>query len=263
MRTPFNDLERTLTQGIELFDPNKIDTSVEVDGIERMEVNDNKGTDEPRILDDGGYEVSDDGALLPNKIFTLNGIEYKTDDNGIIYCIDGETLPQYEFTKNGHVYETDSDGKIKSIDGKPVDECQEVADKTAQDYNEKYKPYDRAVNKGIDGVRQTENGGVSFADSDSIYTTEDGKKAVVKIKATGNRNRDFSKANEELGIDEVPDGYVWHHVDDYNVEDNTITMELVKDEAHNATKPHSGGCAQYDAVNGSSYNPPKKEQNNG
>lgn len=61
-----------------------------------------------------------------------------------------------------------------------------------------------------------------------------------------------------MKLEETPDGYVWHHVDDYNVEDGTITLELVEDEAHNATKPHSGGCAQYDAVNGSSYNPPRK-----
>lgn len=53
---------------------------------------------------------------------------------------------------------------------------------------------------------------------------------------------------------ETPDGYVWHHLDDYNVEKNTITMELVMDEAHNASKPHSGGCAQYDSVNGPTYN---------
>lgn len=31
-------------------------------------------------------------------------------------------------------------------------------------------------------------------------------------------------------------------------------MELVMDEAHNASKPHSGGCAQYDSVNGPTYN---------
>lgn len=40
----------------------------------------------------------------------------------------------------------------------------------------------------------------------------------------------------------------------FSVEKNTITMELVMDEAHNASKPHSGGCAQYDSVNGPTYN---------
>ena len=40
----------------------------------------------------------------------------------------------------------------------------------------------------------------------------------------------------------------------FSVEKNTITMELVMDGAHNASKPHSGGCAQYDNVNGPTYN---------
>ena len=61
-------------------------------------------------------------------------------------------------------------------------------------------------------------------------------------------------SNQAMGLLETPDGYVWHHLDDYNVEKNTITMELVMDEAHNASKPHSGGCAQYDSVNGPTYN---------
>ena len=61
-----------------------------------------------------------------------------------------------------------------------------------------------------------------------------------------------------MELKEVPEDYVWHHVDDYDVESGTITLELVEDEAHNAAKPHSGGCAQYDAVNGPSYNPARK-----
>lgn len=59
-------------------------------------------------------------------------------------------------------------------------------------------------------------------------------------------------------LDKTPDGYVWHHRDDYNVKDGTVTLELVKSETHNATKPHSGGCAMYDAANGPTYNPPKQ-----
>lgn len=139
-----------------------------------------------------------------------------------------------------------------------IEEKQEIADKAAQDYNARTRPYERAVEKGIQGVLQTKNGGVSFAETDSIYIKEDGTKGIVKIKAEGNRSKDFNKANKIMGLEETPDGYVWHHLDDYNVKNGTITLELVKDEVHNATKPHSGGCAQYDAVNGSSYNPPKK-----
>ena len=81
-----------------------------------------------------------------------------------------------------------------------------------------------------------------------------GQEACKVIQATDNRNNDFKMANQAMGLLETPDGYVWHHLDDYNVEKNTITMELVMDEAHNASKPHSGGCAQYDSVNEPTYN---------
>lgn len=140
-----------------------------------------------------------------------------------------------------------------------LEEQQEVADAAAQEYNDKYHPCDRAIRKGVDGVSETKNGGVSFENSSAIYVDDDGNKACVSIEATGNRTSDFDAANRAFGLSETPDGYVWHHVDDYDVKSNTITMQLVKDEAHNATKPHSGGCAQYDAVNGPTYNPPRKE----
>lgn len=144
-----------------------------------------------------------------------------------------------------------------------IEEKQKIADDAAQKYNEEKKPYERAVAKGVQGVTETKNGGVSFAESDSLYVTDDGKKAIVSIEATGNRTKDFDAANKEMKFDETPEGYVWHHVDDYDVEKGTITLELVEDEAHNESKPHSGGCAQYDAVNGPSYNPPRKEVANG
>lgn len=134
---------------------------------------------------------------------------------------------------------------------------QERADNAAQEYNDKYSPYDRAVSKGVEGVTETPNGGISFENSDALYMTEDGKKGVVTIEATGNRSADFDMANEVLGLDEKPDGYTWHHLDNYNVKDNTVTLELVRDDAHNSAKPHYGGCAQYDVVHGSTYNPPR------
>ena len=58
-----------------------------------------------------------------------------------------------------------------------------------------------------------------------------GQEARKVIQATDNRNNDFKMANQAMGLLETPDGYVWHHLDDYNVEKNTITMELVMDEA--------------------------------
>lgn len=139
-----------------------------------------------------------------------------------------------------------------------LEEKQDIADKTAKEYNEKTRPYERAKEKGIDGVKKTDNGGVSFEETDKVYIKEDGTKCIVKIQATGKRSTDFDAANKAMGLDETPDEYVWHHLDDYDVKEGTVTLELVEDEAHNASKPHSGGCAQYDAVNGASYNPPKR-----
>ena len=57
-----------------------------------------------------------------------------------------------------------------------------------------------------------------------------GQEARKVIQATDNRNNDFKMANQAMGLLETPDGYVWHHLDDYNVEKNTITMELVMDD---------------------------------
>lgn len=76
---------------------------------------------------------------------------------------------------------------------------------------------------------------------------------------SGNRNDDieaaFNKAVKEFGLTEQPDykKYVWHHVDDYNVTDNTCTMELVQRKVHVDSNPHSGAYAQYDEIFGGKY----------
>ena len=141
-------------------------------------------------------------------------------------------------------------------------EKQDIADEVARQYNEKFQPFERAQQKGYTDVVRTENGGVSFEKSKALYVTEDGISGTVVIEATGSRTKDFSTANAAIGLEDTPEGYVWHHVDDYDVESNTLTLQLVKDEAHNAAKPHSGACAQYDAVHGPSYNPPRKDVSN-
>ena len=136
------------------------------------------------------------------------------------------------------------------------EELQAVADKAAQDYNASRKGYEKALEKGYIGVEKTPNGGPSFANSEYIYK-KDGNKMIVTIKATGSRSQDFAQADkyikEKYGIESRPDGYTWHHLDDYNVAENEITMELVVTKAHEASYPHSGGCAQYKAVTGKTY----------
>ena len=137
--------------------------------------------------------------------------------------------------------------------GRTVFERQLAADNVAKNYNAKYKPSAKAVKKGYIGIKETPNGGVSFADSEYMYM-KNGKPVIEVINATGNRSADFAQANRKCGFDRTPEGYTWHHLDNYNVSKNTMTMELVQKPVHNALRPHSGGCAQYDAANGPSYN---------
>lgn len=135
-----------------------------------------------------------------------------------------------------------------------IEEQQKKADHAALSYNKGRDPAGLAQRKGVVGAKRTKNHGVSFADTDRVYVHE-GKKCIVKIKATGNRDKDFLEANRMMfQSDRTPTGYVWHHVDDYNVEDNTLTMELVRKDAHAASIAHAGACSQYDAVHGPHYN---------
>ncbi|WP_439711337.1 HNH endonuclease [Clostridium estertheticum] len=84
---------------------------------------------------------------------------------------------------------------------------------------------------------------------------------------TGNRGKDFDLANSNAGFDNAPKGkspdsdYVWHHLGDYDSVKNESTMQLVQVDAHKATIPHKGSCAQYDDFKGEKiYNPPKKNK---
>lgn len=97
-----------------------------------------------------------------------------------------------------------------------------------------------------------------------MYPVKDGQLNIVEIELTGSRAKDFRKANQLAGFPEAgsgaPEGYTWHHVDDYNSATNRATMQLVDSDAHNATKPHKGSAGQYDDINGPTYNPPKKNK---
>jgi hypothetical protein len=61
----------------------------------------------------------------------------------------------------------------------------------------------------------------------------------TKIKFTGNRNIDFKKASDNVGITEKwrkTNNYTWHHKED------GTTMQLLKFDLHDAVK-HTGGVA--------------------
>lgn len=118
----------------------------------------------------------------------------------------------------------------------------------------------QAAAKGYPGVRVTPNGGPTFAGTDYLFPVEEGQKNIVDITMTGSRRLDFRAANQAAGIQDLvppgadaPSGYVWHHVDDYNLNTGSATLELVQQGAHRATIPHSGSVSQWEFINGIPY----------
>lgn len=197
-------------------------------------------------------EINSDGEGDEESAYGQDAVEQEEDGKDEQ---NPEVPVEQDMEKNEN--ETENETGTEELSEEELEALQEQADNAAQEYNDKFSPYERAVSKGVEGVMETPNGGVSFENSEAIYVTADGEKAIVTIEATGSRSADFDQANKELGLSETPDGYTWHHVDNYNVKNNTITMEFVRSDAHKSAMPHSGGCAQYDAVHGPSYNPPK------
>lgn len=247
--------ESTYGDGQDGFDmelSEQMETNEPDDG--RDDENDYEGGD---VITDTPDEVSQDipeelESELPNEMeVDRDGDEESAyEDESDEAQKDMEIIIEQDLEDEVHEPEKFNEEELKVL--------QEQVDNASWEYNHKYSPYDRAISKGVEGVTETPNGGVSFENSDALYVTEAGRKGVVIIEATGSRSADFDKANEVLGLDEKPDGYTWHHLDNYNVKDNTVTLELVRDDVHNSVKPHSGGCAQYDAVYGPTYNPPRQ-----
>jgi hypothetical protein len=60
----------------------------------------------------------------------------------------------------------------------------------------------------------------------------------VKIKYTGDRNKDFTAANKKAGFEQTPKNMTWHHHQDGK------TMELVDEVIHQKTG-HTGGFSLY------------------
>jgi cell wall assembly regulator SMI1 len=79
------------------------------------------------------------------------------------------------------------------------------------------------------------------------------QQSVVKMRLTGSRTADVNLANELGGFTQTPDGYIWHDVDDLNPQDGTCSLELVREDPHRATYPHTGSVAQYEKHHGVRY----------
>lgn len=145
-----------------------------------------------------------------------------------------------------------------------VKKAQDAADAAAADYNLRYDPLEAGEANGLEGLKPTKNHGVDFKDSDYILRTESGEPFEVKIKATGNRQKDYALAEqaikEKYGVDmdlasmRTKDGtHVWHHMDDYNAFTNETTMQFIDKKAHVAIENHTGSAKQYSVANGHGY----------
>ena len=91
-----------------------------------------------------------------------------------------------------------------------------------------------------------------FAKTPYLY----GNDAIVKIKLTGDYDKDFIAAFKKMGItdkkvqDEILDsGYTWHHLDDLD-ENLESTFQLVTREAHETTYRHVGSADQIKKATG-------------
>jgi hypothetical protein len=107
-----------------------------------------------------------------------------------------------------------------------------------------------AASKGFPGIARTAEGGPDFAGSNYLYP---GQGSIQDIILTGSRTADIEAANAAAGLQETPLGYVWHHVDNFDPVSGMGTLQLVEQAAHEATFPHYGGVAQYEAYHNLEY----------
>jgi hypothetical protein len=114
-------------------------------------------------------------------------------------------------------------------------------------------PASRAAEKGYPGIGTTANGGPTFVGTDYLYPAARGQQSVVRIGLTGSRRNDKVLANEAGGFTEKPEGYTWHHVDDFDPQSGMSSLELVDECAHVATNRHTGSVAQYEKHHGVRY----------
>ena len=114
-------------------------------------------------------------------------------------------------------------------------------------------PAEWAAKKGFPGVGTTANGGPTFAATKHLYPAAGEQRSVVRIKLTGSRKNDSGLANKEGKFAETPEGYRWHHVDDFDPLSGEATLELVSEKAHSATLRHVGSVGQYAKHHGIPY----------
>ncbi len=112
----------------------------------------------------------------------------------------------------------------------------------------RYHP--NAAKKGF-AIPLKGNGAPNF--SGHLAKVASGQKNVLKnFSYSGSYAKDFAQADILAGFTKKnprPENTTWHHVEDYNSNTNTGTLQLVRSDAHKAANPHTGGASQYRAAN--------------
>ena len=98
-------------------------------------------------------------------------------------------------------------------------------------------------------IRKSARGLVpDFLSTPQFLYRGDPKFGKIEIKLTGVDDLDFKSANiksdilKEIPKDRnTPEGYTWHHMDDYDPIKGTCTMQLVETKIHKLTATHTGG----------------------
>ncbi len=91
-----------------------------------------------------------------------------------------------------------------------------------------------------------------------LFPVTGNQKNIVRIKLSGKRkgtDGDFHRANQEAGFPNTtaPQGYTWHHLDDFDPATGESTMQLVKSSVHQGTIPHTGSVKQFENYNNTTY----------
>lgn len=113
--------------------------------------------------------------------------------------------------------------------------------------NKPRKPSDVNVNIDHSKTIRHNDGSITFTDikGNSVTYNADGYPDFSPYKIeqadnlkglNGNYHHDAKIANASIEYDEIPEGYVWHHVEDGK------TMQLIPQEIHN-NFPHTGGAS--------------------
>lgn len=158
-------------------------------------------------VDDNGKPYrTEDGGLLPNNTYELDGTIYETDDEGSIYRVDGEYYSDDRFVIDGEEYYTDENGNVIPKD---ASEAQEENREQKTENSEKNPPIqnkqdglarEHDVEKDLHEQYPEEEGYEIV--SEAYLRDKDGN--IVKDKETGEARRiDFVVVKDGKVVDSI------------------------------------------------------------